>query len=145
MHSPLALNGINQCVYIFIDVDVDAMCDRAREAGAGIVTEPYATHYGSRDSPVATWKVISGASVPMRVNRSVRDVATCASMPVWYPVGSNFNPSAELDLKYGPSGERHLRKEGQTAPPSPPAPSARSNASIGSKRMQRSSAASQAT
>jgi uncharacterized glyoxalase superfamily protein PhnB len=49
MHSPLALNGTNQCVYIAIDSMVDELCDRARKAGAIIITEPYDTDYGSRE------------------------------------------------------------------------------------------------
>ena len=49
MHSPLRLNGTNQCVCIALDGDVDQSCDRARSAGAEIVTEPYSTPYGSRE------------------------------------------------------------------------------------------------
>ena len=49
MHSPLSLNGTNQCVYVGGVVDVDALCDRARGAGATIITPPYDTPYGSRE------------------------------------------------------------------------------------------------
>ena len=49
MHSPLALNGTSQCVYIALDSDPDAACENARRAGAEIVTEPYDTPYGSRE------------------------------------------------------------------------------------------------
>lgn len=49
MHSPLELNGTNQCVYIALDGDIDAACRRAAGAGAAIVTEPYDTPYGSRE------------------------------------------------------------------------------------------------
>ena len=49
MHSPLALNGTNQCVYIAVDDDVHGHCDRARSAGAEIVSEPWNTPYGSRE------------------------------------------------------------------------------------------------
>jgi uncharacterized glyoxalase superfamily protein PhnB len=49
MHSPLALNGTNQCVCVAINEDVDAHCKRARAAGAEIVTEPYDTPYGARE------------------------------------------------------------------------------------------------
>lgn len=49
MHSPLALNGTNQCVYIALEGNIDAACRRAQTAGAEIVTEPYDTPYGSRE------------------------------------------------------------------------------------------------
>ncbi len=49
MHSPLALNGTNQCVCIATSEDIDAHCERARTAGAEIVTEPYHTPYGARE------------------------------------------------------------------------------------------------
>jgi uncharacterized glyoxalase superfamily protein PhnB len=49
MHSPLALNGTNQCVCIAVNDDVDGHCARAKAAGAEIVTEPYDTPYGSRE------------------------------------------------------------------------------------------------
>jgi uncharacterized glyoxalase superfamily protein PhnB len=49
MHSPLALNGTNQCVYISSDEDIDGLCRKAREAGATIVTDPYDTPYGARE------------------------------------------------------------------------------------------------
>jgi uncharacterized glyoxalase superfamily protein PhnB len=49
MHSPLSLNGTNQCVCIALDSSVDQACERARGAGADIVTEPYDTLYGSRE------------------------------------------------------------------------------------------------
>ena len=49
MHSPLSLNGTNQCIYIALETDVDAACRRARAEGGEIVTEPYDTPYGSRE------------------------------------------------------------------------------------------------
>ncbi len=49
MHSPLALNGTNQCVCMAVDEGVDALCRQARSAGAVIITEPYDTLYGSRE------------------------------------------------------------------------------------------------
>lgn len=49
MHSPLALNGTNQCVCVAISKNVDEHCARARSLGAEIVTEPYDTLYGSRE------------------------------------------------------------------------------------------------
>ncbi len=49
MHSPLALNGTGQGVCIVIDNGVDALCDKARAAGAVILTDPYDTPYGSRE------------------------------------------------------------------------------------------------
>ena len=49
MHSPLALNGTNQAVCIAVSNDIESHCDRARAAGALIVTEPYDTPYGARE------------------------------------------------------------------------------------------------
>ncbi len=49
MHSPLALNGTNQCVYIALEGDIDGAYRHARAAGAEIVTELYDTPYGSRE------------------------------------------------------------------------------------------------
>ncbi len=49
MHSPLQLNGTNQCVCVAVSEDVDQHCERARAAGAAIVTEPYDTPYGARE------------------------------------------------------------------------------------------------
>ncbi len=49
MHSPLALNGTNQCVYVAIDGNLDEAAYRAQRAGATIVTAPYDTPYGSRE------------------------------------------------------------------------------------------------
>jgi uncharacterized glyoxalase superfamily protein PhnB len=49
MHSPLALNGTNQCVCAAISENVDAHCERARAHGAVIITEPYDTPYGARE------------------------------------------------------------------------------------------------
>lgn len=49
MHSPLALNGTNQCVCVAISESIDDHCSRARLAGAEIVTEPYDTPYGARE------------------------------------------------------------------------------------------------
>lgn len=47
--SPLKLGGKNsQMTSIHIDVDVDAHCQRARAAGAVIVTEPNTQFYGDR-------------------------------------------------------------------------------------------------
>ena len=49
MHSPLALNGTSQCVYLVISHDIDVHAEQARKAGAEIVTEPYDTDYGGRE------------------------------------------------------------------------------------------------
>jgi uncharacterized glyoxalase superfamily protein PhnB len=49
MHSPLDLNGTNQCVYIALDERIDDHCANARAHGAQILTEPYDTPYGSRE------------------------------------------------------------------------------------------------
>ena len=49
MHSPLVLNGTNQCVYLVVDGEVDAHAKRAEKAGAEIVTAPCDTGYGSRE------------------------------------------------------------------------------------------------
>ena len=49
MHSPLVLNGTNQCVCVAVSDDLDALCAQARSAGATIITEPYDTAYGSRE------------------------------------------------------------------------------------------------
>lgn len=70
MHSPLALNGTNQCVYIALDSDIDEAYQRARTAGAEIVTEPYDTTYGSRefscrDPELHVWSVGSYAGEPL--------------------------------------------------------------------------------
>ena len=47
--SPLNLGGKNtQLTSLTIDTDVDAHCDRARAAGAVIVTEPNTQFYGAR-------------------------------------------------------------------------------------------------
>lgn len=48
MHSPLALNGTAQCVCIALD-DVDGACERAKSAGAEIVSPPHDTPYGARE------------------------------------------------------------------------------------------------
>lgn len=70
MRSPLALNGTNQCVYIALDGDVDEAHERAKTAGAQIVTAPYDTDYGSRefscrDPEGHIWSVGSYAGEPM--------------------------------------------------------------------------------
>jgi uncharacterized glyoxalase superfamily protein PhnB len=49
MRSPLSLSGTNQCVCVALPDNVDAACERARSAGARIITEPYDTPFGSRD------------------------------------------------------------------------------------------------
>lgn len=49
MHSPLSLNGTNQCVYIATEENIDAHCARLREAGAEIITAPHDTPYGGRE------------------------------------------------------------------------------------------------
>ena len=49
MHSPLSLNGTNQCVYIAADENIDDHCARARSAGADILTLPHDTPYGGRE------------------------------------------------------------------------------------------------
>jgi uncharacterized glyoxalase superfamily protein PhnB len=48
LHSPLVLNGLNQCVCVALH-DVDAHCAAARAAGAVVITEPYDTAYGTRE------------------------------------------------------------------------------------------------
>lgn len=70
MHSPLALNGTNQCVYIALEDDVDTAYRRAVDAGAEIITEPYDTPYGSRefnfrDPEGHVWSVGSYAGEPI--------------------------------------------------------------------------------
>jgi uncharacterized glyoxalase superfamily protein PhnB len=70
MHSPLELNGTNQCVYIAIEGDIDAACRRAEEAGTEIVTAPYDTNYGSRefscrDFEGHIWSIGSYAGEPL--------------------------------------------------------------------------------
>lgn len=49
MHSPRALNGTNQWVYLVVKDDVDAHAQRAEKAGTEFVTAPYDTIYGSRE------------------------------------------------------------------------------------------------
>jgi uncharacterized glyoxalase superfamily protein PhnB len=70
MHSPLELNGTNQCVYVALDGNVDEACDRAQAAGATIITPPYHTPYGSRefsckDLEGHVWSFGSYAGEPM--------------------------------------------------------------------------------
>lgn len=70
MHSPLALNGTNQCVYVALESDIDAAHDRALAAGAEIVTAPYDTPYGSRefscrDPEGHVWSIGSYAGEPL--------------------------------------------------------------------------------
>ncbi|MCC6920887.1 MAG: VOC family protein [Alphaproteobacteria bacterium] len=48
MHSPLALNGTNQCVCIALE-DVDAAAARAMAAGARMIHPPHDTAYGARE------------------------------------------------------------------------------------------------
>jgi uncharacterized glyoxalase superfamily protein PhnB len=74
MHSPLALTGTSQCVYIALDDDVDDAYDKAKMAGAEIVTEPYDTPYGSReftcrDPEGHIWSVGSYAGEPIASSR----------------------------------------------------------------------------
>jgi uncharacterized glyoxalase superfamily protein PhnB len=52
MHSPLSLNGTNQCVCLALDEDIDAHCVRTRAKGAEIVVEPHDTPYGAREYSV---------------------------------------------------------------------------------------------
>lgn len=49
MHSPLSLNGTNQCVYIATEENIDAHCARAKGAGAEMITAPHDTPYGGRE------------------------------------------------------------------------------------------------
>ncbi len=49
MHSPLSLNGTNQCVCVATSESIDELCTYARSMGAEILTEPYNTPYGSRE------------------------------------------------------------------------------------------------
>ena len=74
MHSPLALTGTSQCVYIASDDDVDDAYDKAKMAGAEIVAEPYDTPYGSReftcrDPEGHIWSVGSYAGEPIASSR----------------------------------------------------------------------------
>ena len=47
--SPASLAGKNtQTVHIGIDTDIDAHCERARQAGAVIIAEPETQFYGDR-------------------------------------------------------------------------------------------------
>ncbi len=46
--SVRALGGSTQSAYVIVD-DVDAICTKAREAGAEIVMEPRDQEYGGRD------------------------------------------------------------------------------------------------
>jgi uncharacterized glyoxalase superfamily protein PhnB len=48
MHSPLALNGTNQCICIALD-DVEAAAERATRAGAKMISPPHDTGYGARE------------------------------------------------------------------------------------------------
>lgn len=48
MHSPLALNGTNQCVCIAVE-DVEAVAARVRAANGEMITEPHDTPYGARE------------------------------------------------------------------------------------------------
>jgi len=48
MHSPLALNGTNQCVCIAVE-DVEAVAARVRAAKGEMITEPHDTPYGARE------------------------------------------------------------------------------------------------
>jgi len=45
MLSPLTAGGVTQSLMIYVD-DVDAHCERARQAGARIVSEPAVHDYG---------------------------------------------------------------------------------------------------
>lgn len=70
MHSPLALNGTNQCVYIALDGGIDEAHARAVNAGADIITAPYETAYGSRefscrDPEGHVWSIGSYAGEPV--------------------------------------------------------------------------------
>lgn len=51
MHSPLALNGTNQCICIALE-DVDGAFRVAQAAGAEVITEPRDTPYGAREFSV---------------------------------------------------------------------------------------------
>lgn len=50
-HTPLELGGATGGVYVVLesDADVDALCERARAAGATIAREPASPEYGGRD------------------------------------------------------------------------------------------------
>lgn len=70
MHSPLSLNGTNQCVYIALEQDIDDFCGAALAAGANIITPPYDTPYGSREFSVRdpeghVWSIGSYAGQPI--------------------------------------------------------------------------------
>ncbi len=49
IHSPLSLNGTNQCVYIATEEDIDDHCLRAQSVGAVVITMPHDTPYGGRE------------------------------------------------------------------------------------------------
>ena len=51
MHSPLALNGTNQCICIAME-DVDGAFEVAKAAGATVITAPRDTPYGAREFSV---------------------------------------------------------------------------------------------
>lgn len=48
MHSPLALNGTNQCVCVAVE-DVEAVAARVRAAKGEMITEPHDMPYGARE------------------------------------------------------------------------------------------------
>lgn len=50
--NPAKLGSKTQSVYVYVD-DVDAHCERAKEAGAKIVSEPEDKFYGDRSYGVA--------------------------------------------------------------------------------------------
>ena len=47
MKSPAGLGAVNQSLYVYVD-DVDAHCEKARAAGAKIVSEPEDMFWGDR-------------------------------------------------------------------------------------------------
>ena len=49
MHSPLALNGTNQCLCLVIVGDIDDHASMAQQAGAVLVNPPHDTDYGGRE------------------------------------------------------------------------------------------------
>jgi len=49
MHSPLALNGTNQCLCLVIAGDVDEHATHAEHAGAELINPPHDTDFGGRE------------------------------------------------------------------------------------------------
>jgi uncharacterized glyoxalase superfamily protein PhnB len=69
--SPMSLDGKNtQTLHIHVDDDVDAHCERARRAGAEILTEPETQFYGDR-----TYRCRDPEGHIWTVSQTVREVS----------------------------------------------------------------------